>query len=253
MMKFIILFVFIVFSAIQVNCFAINFMNNNNGGNVGSIVIDGQVMEGNVIINNSSTSSSSASVVGNNKIRSEKRTLAAFNRLIVKIPAEIKIIISPENSLTITGDDNIIALLSSDIKHQQLTLTARKAYSSKNKLSIEIKTTQLNVIEQLASGDIYFERIKQEKLAIILHGQGDIYARGHVRQLDVSVTGSGDVRLAQLKADNARINIDGMGNARVNVSNQLNVSITGMGDVLYSGNPQSIHKNISGMGSVEAQ
>jgi hypothetical protein len=42
-----------------------------------------------------------------------------------------------------------------------------------------------------------------------------------------------------------------MGNCEVNVTKELNASVSGMGKISYSGNPADVSKNVSGMGTVD--
>jgi hypothetical protein len=60
---------------------------------------------------------------------------------------------------------------------------------------------------------------------------------GKATKLKISIAGSGDVRFAEMQADEVRVSIAGSGDAAVNAQKSLDVSIAGSGDVSYVGNP----------------
>jgi hypothetical protein len=66
----------------------------------------------------------------------------------------------------------------------------------------------------------------------------------------VSIAGSGDVRLADLRSDEVSVKIAGSGDAVVNAQKTLNVSIAGSGDVVYSGDA-TVKSSVAGSGAVK--
>ena len=64
------------------------------------------------------------------------------------------------------------------------------------------------------------------------------------------MSGSGEVRAADLRTDDTTVRVSGSGNARVNAAKTLAARTSGSGSVLVSGNPQ-ITSSKSGSGTVE--
>ena len=83
----------------------------------------------------------------------------------------------------------------------------------------------------------------------MITGSGNIKLEGLGDELDIRITGSGDVAAFNLDVVRARVEITGSGNAEVSVEDELDVKISGSGDVRYKGNP-SLDVNISGSGRV---
>jgi Putative auto-transporter adhesin, head GIN domain len=98
------------------------------------------------------------------------------------------------------------------------------------------------------SGDVTLQ-LQAPEISAESYGSGDIQLRGETRLLNLSSAGSGNLTAADLKAEDATIDITGSGNATVNASKTIDVSVKGSGDVGYKGNP-SIKSSIRGSGSL---
>jgi len=83
-------------------------------------------------------------------------------------------------------------------------------------------------------------------------GSGDFKLSGETRDLECTLTGSGEVDSRNLKSENAKIKITGSGNAKVFASNTLRATISGSGNVLYWGNPSLPEVNVTGSGKVKS-
>ena len=66
----------------------------------------------------------------------------------------------------------------------------------------------------------------------------------------VRISGAGQYNAANLESKNSEILVSGFGQAFVNVSNSLNVNVSGAATVKYKGDPKTINQNISGGGKV---
>ncbi|MGB0929532.1 MAG: head GIN domain-containing protein [Chitinophagales bacterium] len=82
-------------------------------------------------------------------------------------------------------------------------------------------------------------------------GSGDMLLKGSTGDFDISIAGSGDIEAFGLKARSSTIRIAGSGDCQVNVSESLDVKISGSGNIEYKGNPSNVNKNISGSGNVD--
>jgi hypothetical protein len=80
------------------------------------------------------------------------------------------------------------------------------------------------------------------------HGSGEIAISGETRELDVNLSGSGDFNGFELEAQNARVGVNGSGDANVYVTGELTGSTNGSGDITYDGNPQNVSISENGSG-----
>lgn len=110
------------------------------------------------------------------------------------------------------------------------------------------QTIPLN-IHDFGSGDIDFF-IRTDVVNVRNTGSGDIILSGKADILDVELTGSGWVRSFLMPAEIANIFLSGSGSAEVTVDVDLDVVLSGSGDVFYKGHPL-VDITVTGSGHVE--
>jgi predicted small secreted protein len=100
------------------------------------------------------------------------------------------------------------------------------------------------------SGNISVFQMNANELIATISGSGNIDVNtGVVNQEQLQISGSGNIDLVGIESDTTSVNISGSGNASVWATSLLDVTITGSGNVYYTGNP-IIQTHISGSGSV---
>jgi hypothetical protein len=82
-------------------------------------------------------------------------------------------------------------------------------------------------------------------------GEGDLQANGHVDWVEAEVSGAGDVDFTQLVARDAIVEISGADDIRVHATESLSASVSGAGDVTYTGDPSDVQTDVSGAGDVD--
>ena len=84
-------------------------------------------------------------------------------------------------------------------------------------------------------------------------GSGDIKLSGRTKDFLCEIRGSGDVKCEGLRSENADVSVMGSADVHVFASVGLKVTVSGSGDVYYSGKPQNPEIKIRGSGSVKSQ
>ena len=159
--------------------------------------------------------------------------------------------------------------VSVDILNTGNKLTIKRG-ADKKSVTVFVNFTQLNSISVLGSASVVVNKPMQAnnlKLSLTgsgdlrvnvvaanveasVAGSGDVYVEGTTTNLQGAVAGSGDLMAANLKAENVKIEVAGSGDAAVNVTNTLDASVAGSGDIRYVGNPATRNVNIVGSGSI---
>jgi hypothetical protein len=103
------------------------------------------------------------------------------------------------------------------------------------------------------SGDIRMPALQAGQVTIAINGSGDVSAGGHADKVAIEVMGSGDVRAKRLIAREASATIMASGDIEVNAQEKLVASVSGSGDIRYSGSPSSVSRTVRGSGSIEAR
>jgi hypothetical protein len=189
-------------------------------------------------------------VQGSGNARTELRNVPAFSVVSVAGSIDADIAIGPESRVEITGDDNIVPLITTDVHGDRLEIDSRKSFRTSGHLVAKITMPRLTGIGLTGSGNITAHGVQADRLGVTLSGSGTIRADGTAHEAEVEVAGSGTVALDQLAAERASVSLSGSGDVAVAASKALDVSITGSGDVTYRGDPE-LKKRITGSGSVK--
>lgn len=206
---------------------------------------------------------------GAGPIEEETRDLNAFAELELDIDADVVVRIGERHSMTISAQENLLEMISTEVRSGNLTIEADPCISSHYPVNIDIETNSLSSIQLNGSGDITIidelhaddvdmkingsgnltADVFTNDLRIKINGSGDIMLTGTADDADIAINGSGSVNASSLQAYQADVKINGSGNTSINALNSLKVNVKGSGDVKYSGDP-TIKTSISGSGSV---
>lgn len=85
------------------------------------------------------------------------------------------------------------------------------------------------------SGDVRIGTIDADDVRFSVSGSGNLTAAGRCRSLGAQVTGSGDIDAAALKCATVQVKVAGSGNLSAFASQTATVSVSGSGDVRITG------------------
>ncbi len=114
-----------------------------------------------------------------------------------------------------------------------------------------IKTPRLSV-DISGAADVRLDAVDTGELRFDISGAGDGRLAGRTGMLVITLSGTGKIKAEDLKANAAKVSISGAGGARLWVTDMLNASISGIGDVDYFGSPSKVTREVSGLGSIKA-
>lgn len=100
------------------------------------------------------------------------------------------------------------------------------------------------------SGKVYVSASIKDYADFGVAGSGKIQAQGTVRKVKASISGSGRISAADLAAESCEVRISGSGDMEINVKEELDASISGSGNVTYSGDPKRVNSHASGSGHI---
>ena len=126
--------------------------------------------------------------------------------------------------------------------------------TTKGPVSVTVDVPLLSslTITPSGSGIVAVTGIKAPTLTCTLAGSGVLRASGTATRLDVTLGGSGDAELAELRARDVRAVVSGFGNIFVSATASLDASLTGNGTILYTGNPTHVVTTDTGTGVIMA-
>ncbi len=111
-----------------------------------------------------------------------------------------------------------------------------------------INTNNLEITNS-GSGEISVANVEANNLKVTSGGSGEVRTAGRVDSQAVDISGSGRYQAEDLESQEAKVDVKGAGEATVNVTDKLDVRITGSGSVEYVGDP-TISQEILGAGEL---
>ena len=192
-----------------------------------------------------------AQVKGNGNLASEMRELSKFKAIEIAIGYD-KIIVNcgEEPSLHISGDENILPLITTRISKGILRIESDSTFETKADSEIIINVKSLKEFTFDGVGETVIQNVNSEKFTCNINGVGSCELNGKVESFYVSVNGVGSVNARQLIADDVVANLNGVGSVKLYAKNSLNASVNGIGGLTYFGNPTELILNDSGIGGI---
>jgi hypothetical protein len=184
----------------------------------------------------------------------ETREVAPFSRLEVTESVDVRVVPGDGRQVQVHAGENVIDRVLTESSGGVLTIDIRDrgiviGSDPLGDVEVQVEASALDGVDVHGAGDVVLDGIEADEFEIGLHGAGEIDASGTVDRLTVTIEGAGDADLLDLQARIARIEVQGAGDAQVNVSDELDVSVQGAADVAYTGDPE-VRSDIEGAGDV---
>ena len=214
-------------------------------------------------------------VVGSNNIIIQEKQLSVYDRIEVLGSYDVIFTDGEVGKIKIKAPDNILPLIQTEVSDGLLRIdTGKNRYKLKEPIIIYVPVdSRLKQVDIKGSADISTEKNLETKtlnvgiygsgdarlavdvssLALEVVGSGDIRVSGRAKDLSIDISGSGDVEVPNLKAEKAVININGSGDVSAYVTENVDISIAGSGDVTIKGNPKKVKRIINGSGRVSVK
>ena len=189
-------------------------------------------------------------VQGSGVRTTEKRDLQAFKSIETNGAFEIQVTCQQPASFEIEGDDNILPLVKTEVRNGVLRIYNHGSYTATRAISVRMSLPDLETIGSTGAADIHVTNVKNARLTISWQGAGRIEAAGETKFVSISSTGAGKIDTNRLSAERAKVSVTGAAQVDVYTSQQLDVTVSGVGQVTYSGNPGVVNKSVTGFGSV---
>jgi hypothetical protein len=209
--------------------------------------------------------------------KTEERSVSGFDRVMLKDVGDVYITQGEVESLHIEADEEVLQRIQTDVANGRLVLGIKGDWLnwlsiglgqlSHGAIRFNLQVKQLTGVEVMGAGRMYATRLEGQNLDVRLAGAGGIELTGlSVSALKVELPGAGKIELAgsadsqdvnlsgaggyqafKLETKRGVVRVSGVGNAAVNVQEDLEVHISGLGGVQYKGNP-NLKPSIVGLG-----
>jgi hypothetical protein len=201
----------------------------------------------------------------------EVRDLSGFSGIDLGMNANVYYLQDSIYRVEVIAQPNIIGHIETEVQGKVLKIDCRPRLHRCKTISIIIHSPDMDYLHLGGSGNIDAQNpITTQSMEVSLSGSGNIsiysvtandltakisgsgnvtIGGGSVSSENFSVSGSGNLDALDLVCDTCVASISGSGNMQIHVIKHLNVSISGSGSVKYRGYP-SVETHISGSGNV---
>jgi hypothetical protein len=209
--------------------------------------------------------------VGNGNVIKQKRDVGSFHSISVSGAYKIVLSQGSEQSVIVEADENLQSLIKTEVRENVLEIDNKHAISHSKSMKVYITVTDLKKIELSGAVDLESNgTIKADELTIEESGASDTKMDIAVSKLDLDCSGGSKLRFSgtashvsmdisgavdifayELATESFHLEISGAGKAEINVSKELDASISGAGNVRYKGTPEKLITDVSGAGSIK--
>jgi len=207
---------------------------------------------------------------GNGNIETREFELTAFNKVYIGGNYNATLIPSQQNRVVIETDENLFKYINVEQYENALNINNVHRLKSSRGIFIDVYYSGVDHIYSTGTSKIAHEGILQTeelhldlsgagsvKLDIVtnsvmiqMSGAGVIELAGQTNSQEAYISGAGGLMAEDLRSKDCDVNLSGVGGAQVYVTEKLEASITGIGGITYSGNPQMIEKQVTGLGKI---
>lgn len=196
------------------------------------------------------TGGNGTKIEGSGVMKTEVRPLEPFTSIVLTDVESSLLVIEQtgEESLTVTAEENLLALFTSEVRDGVLYLTFKKGNSFHGKRpTYKVTVKDLRHIHVQGGVAIEASKLDSKKLSILIEGGAAGNLSGRVDDLTIEIKGAGLISAGDLKAKRARVSVQGAGQVTVNASDELDAEVAGAGIVWYIGEPK-LKSNVDGIG-----
>jgi hypothetical protein len=212
-------------------------------------------------------------VRGSGVVKTETRDVSNFSKVDLNGSGDLTITVGDKEALTIEAEDNILPLLTSEVRGDTLVLSMKPGSSVNPTRPIRYNLTVKNLTSAsllgsgsisgsglsadsfsaslIGSGNINLEKANFKTLNANIAGSGNMAIDGTADSQTVTIPGSGEYRAQDLKSQSAHVTIAGSGTTTVWASQSLDANILGSGTIKYYDSP-TVSQKITGSGTVQS-
>lgn len=206
-------------------------------------------------------------IKGSGKPATENRKLKAFSKIEISGAYKVALVQDSSYAITIKADDNIMALIKTDVSGDKLKIsTGNKSICANNPITITLGLRDLRELKvsgavevtsggKINTGDLDLDLSGASKINIDLKannintgasGVNEITLRGQAASHTVNFSGSGKLHAFDFVVAKYGIETTGESDCEINVLSDLDVHTTGAATIKYKGSPAQINKSETG-------
>ncbi|MGM9804604.1 MAG: head GIN domain-containing protein [Muribaculaceae bacterium] len=201
-------------------------------------------------------------VTASKKIITKQVDVKNFSEIVTNSIIDVDYYYSDTYNVTITAPDNVIPYIELTKKGNTLQVGLKENVNirtnGKTRMVVKVKAPKVNVFKVNGSGDISIKSwLKTSELNLGISGSGDITAEHlNVDDFTIGISGSGDFTSRRIESKNSILAVSGSGDIKINnlITNDVKCGITGSGDISFGhSKTNTATLSSSGSGDIKAK
>ena len=180
----------------------------------------------------------------------KKLNVTPFTSISTEGAFSIEVTCQKDLGVEVEGDDNVLNVVTAEVSNNVLRLRNSKNYSTSEPVKFRISVPNLEGLSVEGAGHIDIKGLNNDKFEIDSEGAAAIDVSGKTKLIDIDTSGAGKIDTHNLHAARAVVDSKGVAQIDLDVTDQLDVTISGPSSVYYKGDPK-VNKTIHGPGKVE--
>lgn len=208
-------------------------------------------------------------VRGSGVLKQETRPLAACTEVSVSDALHAELSVGSPLRLTVSGDDNLLPLVRTEVQGQRLVISMRShgSIDTRQPLVVRIALPRLGVllvqgaaqaevrgqlssalqVEVSGASRLAVSGLGAAELTSTVQGSSQITLSGRIKTLKATISGASGLLARELTADAATVSAEGASRIEVCASQRLEVSLSGASHADGYCHPAAVEKKVTGM------
>ena len=187
-------------------------------------------------------------------VRSETRTVGAFNSIEVEGATRLEITVGVPVSLVLEGRDPFLQRLETEVRGDKLHIKSQRkdwvSIGTSPRLTIRIGVPSLLNLELKGGNDVRLAGFAGGATTVHVEGATNLHGSGRLDELTINVAGAAKADLSNLVANAAHVTVSGVGSVYVHSQESLDATMNGVGAIFYSGSPRHVNTRMNGLGTI---
>ena len=211
-------------------------------------------------------------ITGSGISRTEDRHVPSFTAIEVEGSGNVILSQGPVQSVVVTADENVLPVVKTEVVGNVLHIGFQPDthVHSATRLEFRISVPEVTGIAISGSGDVQATGPLHSPALLLdisgsgsidaaldagdvqasIGGSGDIAVKGRADRIVATINGSGSLRARDLASSSANLRINGSGDAAVNATDIIAITLSGSGNVQYGGGAKATIRS-SGSGTIQ--
>jgi hypothetical protein len=188
---------------------------------------------------------------GSGKIVSQTREVEECSGLTIQNIGNVFLMQDNTQSIRIEADDNIIDKVITRKEDGVLLVGLEDGSYSNVTLRAYVSLKTIESLKINGAGNINTQNsLNSDELEVIINGAGNIVIQGNGNYMYCFINGAGNVMAKDFSVPKCRAMVNGAGNITLTVTEELDASVNGTGNIYYYGNPPNVTTSIIGVGHI---